>query len=75
MSGDEMPSHPEKKRRQMPGVCPGTGDVEASIWLVPLGDVKGRVPGRSETSGSWSVFWIFEFGVKFIFFFVRFFEC
>ena len=35
MSGDQIPSLPGKKRRQIPGVCPGGGgDVEASIWLV-----------------------------------------
>ena len=33
MSGNQIPSLPGKKRRQMPGVCRG-GDVEASIWLV-----------------------------------------
>ena len=32
MGVDQIPSLPGKKRRQMPGVCPGS-DVEASIWL------------------------------------------
>ena len=26
MSGDQIPSHPGKKRHQMPGVCPGVGE-------------------------------------------------
>ena len=32
----QIPSLPGKKKRQMPGVCPGGGgvDVEPSIWLV-----------------------------------------
>ena len=40
MIGDQISSLPGKKRRQMPGVCPGKGggggggDAEASIWLV-----------------------------------------
>ena len=33
MCGDQFPSLPGKKRRQIPGVYPG-GDVEVSIWLV-----------------------------------------
>ena len=34
MSGDQIPSLLGRKRSQMPGVCPGGGNVEASIWLV-----------------------------------------
>ena len=34
MSCDQIPSLPGKTRRQMPWVCPGRGDVEASISLV-----------------------------------------
>ena len=36
MCGDQIPSLPGKKRRQMPGVYLGGGGgyVEASIWLV-----------------------------------------
>ena len=34
MRSDQIPALPGRKRRQMPGICPGGGDVEASIWLV-----------------------------------------
>ena len=33
-SDDQIPSSPGRQRCQMPGVCPGGEDVEASIWPI-----------------------------------------